>query len=304
MQGEVLEGLARAEKWLPCKYFYDAVGSELFERICELPEYYLTRTELGILELHVAEMAAALGPRVRLVEFGSGSSTKTRLLLDRLQAPAAYVPVDLAADMLARSTAALRARYPALGVLPLCCDYTEGLALPPAPPGTARTVCYFPGSTIGNFTDAEAEAFLHGIARVCGHDGGLLLGADLEKDLAVLLPAYADASGVTAAFNKNLLRRVNVELGADFALDAFEHRSIWNGRESRIEMQLISRAPQTAHVAGVAVPFRAAEVLTTEYSHKYTLAGLAELAGRAGFAVEKVWTDARAWFAVLLLRVR
>jgi dimethylhistidine N-methyltransferase len=299
---DVVHGLLRPQKQIACKYFYDAAGSQLFERICELPEYYLTRTELEIMTGAADVIAAALGSRTRLVEFGSGSSTKTRLLLDRLAAPAAYVPVDISAHALDAAVAALRRAYPRLVIEPRSCDYTQPFALPPAPAGTERTVCYFPGSTIGNFTDGEAVAFLRRVAGVCGPRGGLLVGVDLQKDLGVLLPAYDDAQGVTAAFNKNLLVRLVRELGAEIDCDRFEHRAIWNGAAGRIEMQLVSRCEQAMRIGGLSIPFRRGEILTTEYSHKYTLPGFAAVAARGGFAVERVWTDRRRWFSVQLLR--
>ncbi len=304
MRNEVLAGLARSSKHLPCKFFYDGAGSDLFERICELPEYYLTRTELQILRSGMAEICAALGRHVRLVEFGSGSSIKTQLLLEHLDAPAVYVPMDISPAMLSAAVATLRARHPRLAIEPVCCDYAEPFALPPAPAGTARTVCYFPGSTIGNFTPEEAEGFLRRIATVCGPGGLLLIGVDLRKDVGVLLPAYNDAAGVTARFNENLLRHVARTLGADLDPLAFEHRAIWNGVDGRIEMQLISRIHQTASIGDFAVTFRRGEIVTTEYSHKYTPDGFAALAQRGGFDVDRVWTDARGWFSVQLLRAR
>lgn len=304
LRNEVLAGLARAEKFLPCKLFYDAAGSELFERICALPEYYLTRTETSIMTAAVAEICAALGPRVRLVEFGSGSSTKTRMLLDHLQQPTEYVPVDIAGDMLQQASAELRRRYPRLLVSPLRRDYVHAFALPPAPADTAATVCYFPGSTIGNFTRDEAVDFLRRVASVCGRGGRLLVGVDLQKDLSVLLPAYNDAAGVTAEFNKNALRHMQREHGFEVDPDAFQHRAIWNGRHGRIEMQLVSLGAQVLRTGSVEVGFRAGEILTTEYSHKYTLAGFAELAATGGFDVERVWTDPQRWFSVQLLVAR
>ncbi len=304
MLAEVLAGLERPDRLLPCKYFYDQHGSALFERICELPEYYLTRTELALMRREAGAMADALGERVRLVEFGSGSSTKTRLLLDALRRPAAYVPVDLAADQLAAACDELRARYPGLPVQPVCADYSGPFVLPAAPAGAGATVCYFPGSTIGNFTADEAAAFLRRVAALVGAGGMLLVGADLRKDVGVLLPAYDDGEGVTAAFNHNLLRRANAELGADFVIGQFAHRAIWNGLAGRIEMQLVSRCAQTVRIGAREFPFRRGEILTTEYSHKYTLPGFAQIAAAGGFAVERVWTDDRQWFSVQLLRAR
>lgn len=297
----MLAGLSAPDKALPCKYFYDAAGSELFERICELPEYYVTRTELELMREHVAAMAAALGPRVRLVEFGSGAGIKTRLLLDAMAMPAGYIAVDISPTMLDLTVATLRARHPGLSVLPVCADYTEPFVLPAAPSATRRTVCYFPGSTVGNLTDGEAVQFLQRVRELVGGEGGLLLGFDLRKDVAVLVPAYNDAAGVTAAFNRNLLVRCNLELGADFVPEQFEHRAIWNGRDGRIEMQLVATSPQQVRIGAHRFVFRAGEVLLTEYSHKYTVAGFAALAARAGFDVAETWTDARGWFAVQLL---
>src|SRR5512134_720665 len=212
---DVLAGLTRPQKTLPCKYFYDERGSALFERICQLPEYYPTRTELGILRRHAGAMAAALGPRCLLVEYGSGSSTKTTLLLERLEEPTAYVPIDISREHLLRAAAALSARHPRLAVRPVCADFTRPFALPKLP-GALRRAAFFPGSTIGNFGPAEARKFLAQVAEQCGSGGLLLIGVDLRKPREILEPAYDDAEGVTAEFNRNLLRRINRELGADF----------------------------------------------------------------------------------------
>jgi dimethylhistidine N-methyltransferase len=298
---DVLDGLTRPHKTLPCKYFYDERGSALFERICELPEYYPTRTELGILRRHAGAMAAALGPRCLLVEYGSGSSTKTQLLLERLVRPAGYVPVDISREHLLRSAAALSARHPGLRVIPVCADFTQPFALPRVP-GALRRAAYFPGSTIGNFAAAEARKFLTQVAEQCGSGGALLIGADLRKPRAILEPAYDDARGVTAEFNRNLLRRINRELGADFDCAAFDHRAFWNAAEGRVEMHLVSRRDQVVELAGRRIPFARGESIHTESSHKYDLAGFAELARSAGFEVERVWTDDAALFSVQLLR--
>ena len=299
---DVLEGLTRSAKTLPCKYFYDARGSALFDRICTLPEYYPTRTELAILRRHAGAMAAAIGPRCLLVEYGSGSSTKTRLLLDRLADPAAYVPVDISREHLLQSAAALAAHYPRLRVIPVCADFTRPFALPDVP-DAARAVGYFPGSTIGNFAPADARKFLADVAEQCGPGGALLIGVDLTKPRSVLEPAYDDARGVTAEFNRNLLRRANRELGADFDLAAFDHRAFWNASLGRVEMHLVSRRDQVVRIAGQAIPFAKGESIHTENSHKYELAGFAALAAAAGFTVERVWTDDAELFSVQLLRV-
>jgi dimethylhistidine N-methyltransferase len=300
---DVLRGLAAPQKSLPCKYFYDAAGSELFEEITRLDEYYPTRTELAIMERHAAEMAALLGERCLLVEYGSGSSTKTRLLLDQLCDPVAYVPVDLAAEQLGRSARALAADYPAVEVLPLLADFTCPLRLPVPRRRAARRVVYFPGSTIGNFAGEEAVALLRRTARLCGRNGGLLLGADLRKDVAILEPAYNDRRGVTAAFNLNLLARINRELGGDFVLEQFEHWAFFNATAGRIEMHLVSRCDQWVRVAGAAFSFAAGETIHTENSYKYTFTELHDLAAAGGFAPPRVWTDDGQLFSVLFCPV-
>jgi dimethylhistidine N-methyltransferase len=298
MRGEVWAGLAAPRKTLPCKWLYDARGSALFERICELPEYYPTRTELAILEAHAGEMAERLGARCLLVEYGSGSSRKTRLLLDCLVEPAGYVPIDISRAALAASAHALAEAYPALEVLPVCADYAEPIELPrPRRPAERRAV-FFPGSTIGNFTPPEAQRFLARMARAAGADGGILIGADLRKDPAILEAAYDDAAGVTAAFDRNLLVRINRELGADFPVERFRHRSVWNDGDGRVEMHLVSLDACEVTVAGRRFGFAAGETIHTENSYKYTLAGFARLAAGAGLAVRRVWTDPRGWFSV------
>jgi dimethylhistidine N-methyltransferase len=301
--GEVLRGLASPDKTLPCKLFYDARGSELFEQICTLDEYYPTRTELGILQEYGRQMAALIGPRVRLAELGSGSSTKTRLLLDRLADPAAYVPIDISRVQLLEAATALAADYPDLPVLAVCADYTQPFELPEPPTPAARTVAFFPGSTIGNLEPPDAARFLRRIAKWCGRGGGLLLGVDLKKDRAILEPAYDDSRGVTAAFNLNLLERINRELGADFQLDGFRHRAVYNDDRGRIEMHLDSLRPQTVHLLGHDVHFAEGETIDTEHSYKYDVEVFERLAGRTGFEMVRVWTDPRRLFGVLYLTV-
>lgn len=303
MREEILEGLRAPRKTLPCKYFYDARGSQLFEQICDLPEYYLTRTELAIMETHAADMAAALGPRILLVEPGSGSSVKTRLLLDKLSEPRAYVPVDISREHLVHAADRLNRRYPALEVLPVCADFSQPFALPAPHRAAARTVIYFPGSTIGNFEPATAVQLLEWLRRLAGRDGGLLIGVDLQKDPAILERAYNDAAGVTAAFNLNLLRRLNSELDSDFDLSRFRHRAVYNRAEGRIEMHLVSLNNQAVTIADETIRFRADEIVVTEYSYKHTLPGFAALAVQAGWSVQKVWTDDRRWFSVQYLTV-
>ncbi len=301
---DVLDGLSRTPKALPSKYFYDARGSELFERITELPEYYPTRTELAILEAHAGEMAAAVGPGAVLIEYGSGSSRKIRLLLDRLAEPAAYVPVDISAEHLRAAADEVRRDYPGLRVEPVAADYTsDRFALPDDPERRRKRVVVFPGSTIGNFDREDAAAFLGHIAGVVGPGGGLLIGVDLKKDPALLLPAYDDAAGVTAAFNRNVLHHINAALGADFEPEAFEHRAVWDEAEGRVEMHLVSRRPQEVSVGGRTFRFAAGDAIHTESSHKYTLDGFAELAAGAGFRPLHCWTDADGLFSVQYLEV-
>ncbi len=295
---DVLAGLSRPDKHLPCKYFYDERGSQLFELICELPEYYPTRCELAILEAHAGAMADCLGPGLVLVEYGSGSSRKTRLLLDRLARPRAYVPVDISREHLLASARRLAADYPTLAVVPLCSDFTQSFRLPASVPAAGRRAVYFSGSTIGNFGPTEAVALLRRIAELVGPGGGLLIGADLKKDRAILEPAYDDAQGVTAAFNLNLLARINRELAGDFVLDRFRHRAFYNEPHGRIEMHLVSLEAQTVRVADQSFRLARDETICTEYSHKYSLADFAELARAAGLQVHAVWTDPAGLFSV------
>lgn len=298
---DVLAGLRRSPRSIPSKYLYDERGSQLFERICELEEYYPTRTELAITRKHLTEIADCLGPRCLLVEYGSGSSLKTRILLDRLEDPAGYVPIDISREHLARSAAELDAAYPNLDVLPVCADYTGDYDLPRPRRPARHVVVYFPGSTIGNFTPPAARDFLAHVAEVCGPGGGLLIGVDLVKDRETLERAYDDAEGVTAAFNRNLLARANRELGADFDLDAFAHVALWNGELGRIEMHLESLRDQEVRVAGERLRFRAGERIHTENSYKYELEQFAALAGSAGLGLVEVWTDPERLFSVQYL---
>ena len=299
---EVLRGLGGSAKSLPCKYFYDEVGSRLFERICELEEYYLTRTELRIMRRWGPAMARQVGPHARLVEPGSGSGQKTRLLLALLEDPVAYVPIDISREYLLDSSKEIAEEFPGVRVQPLCADYTGDLTLPPVPDEAETTLVYYPGSTIGNFDPDQARAFLGRLRRMAGSDGVVLIGVDLNKDPAVLLAAYDDAEGVTAEFNLNLLVRINRELGADFDPRAFAHRAVYEERPSRVVIQLVSRVDQTVTVAGSTFEFAAGEAITTEHSHKPSVEDFARLARSAGLAVHEVWTDERDYFSVQLLR--
>jgi dimethylhistidine N-methyltransferase len=300
---EVLRGLRSPQKELPCKLFYDKFGSELFERITVLDEYYPTRTEQRIMRAFGAEMAAALGPACVLIEYGSGSSVKTRLLLDHLQDPAGYVPIEISREQLRESASALATAYPGLQVVPVCADYTAHIQLPSTVPVGKRRIAYYPGSTIGNFTPEDARRFLMKIADVCGPEGGLLVGVDLKKDPLMLHRAYNDALGVTATFNLNILARLNRELRADFALDQYRHYAFYNPVFARVEMHLVSLRSQTVHVADVAIPFERGESIWTEASYKYNPAEFAALAASAGWRVDQFWTDDRGLFSVQYLTV-
>ena len=304
---DVLDGLTATPKTLPSKYFYDAEGSRLFDAITRLAAYYPTRVERAILTTHAAEIAAALGEETAMIEYGSGSSDKSRILLDALNGTryrlAAYVPIDISPTALEEAAARLGARYPGLPVHPVAADYTQPFGLPELPPHRRRVV-FFPGSTVGNFSTEQAEAFFRQAASVAGPGGALLIGADQApgptKPVEALLHAYDDPEGVTAAFNRNLLVRINRELGADIDLDAFAHEARWNAETCRIEMHLRSLRDQTAHVCGQAVSFRTDETIHTENSHKYGPDRLAALAAPAGFTRVARWTDPEAWFAVEL----
>jgi dimethylhistidine N-methyltransferase len=287
-RSDVLEGLSADEKHLSPKYFYDELGSKLFDRITDLPEYYLTRTELAIMDASMGEIAASVGPRARVIEFGSGSGLKTRKLLAGLIEPDAYVPVEISRSHLLGAAQAIADDFPGIEVLPVCADFTRPFELPTPTLPAERNLVYFPGSTIGNFPVREAAALLEVMRTEAGSGGALLIGVDLRKDRGILEAAYNDAAGVTAEFNLNLLRRINTEIGADFDLERFEHRAVWNDDAGRIEMHLHSTIDQAVSVEGESFSFVAGESIVTEYSHKYDLDEFAKLAGNAGFSVAKV----------------
>jgi len=296
---DVLEGLSRPRKRLPSKYFYDAIGSKLFDRITALEEYYPTRTELSILRKHAAAMAARCGPNCALIELGAGSLTKVRWLLDRLVQPAAYLPVDVSGEHLQRAAKELANDYPKLDVRAVVADFAHPFVLPALP--AERRVAYFPGSTIGNFDPPEADALLRRIVRLVGPGGGLLLGIDLQKDIGVLEAAYNDARGITAEFNRNLLARLHRELGADINIAAFRHRAFYNRELHRIEMHLVSMHEQRVTVGGRTFGFRNGETIHTENSYKCDLAEFGRRAAASGLRVDEVWTDSRRFFAVLYM---
>lgn len=300
---EVIQGLSKTQKTLPCKYFYDERGSLLFDKICDLDEYYPTRTELRIMQKHAEDIVEHLGSRCLLIEFGSGSSLKTRTLLDHMREPAAYVPVDISREHLMKSVQSLAEAYPQVEILPVCADFHEVFDVPEPQRAPHRRVVYNPGSTIGNCTPDEAVVMLGGVAELCGEGGGLLIGVDLKKDIAILERAYNDKQGVTAAFNLNILRRINSELDADFELDDFRHKAIYNEALGRVEMHLISKHKQTVTIRGERIEFEAGESIHTENSHKYHHDDFVQLATQAGWSPQRVWVDEQQLFSVHYLTV-
>ncbi|TVR61468.1 MAG: L-histidine N(alpha)-methyltransferase [Gemmatimonadales bacterium] len=310
---EVRTTLSGSPRSLPCRFFYDAEGARLFEEITRLEEYYPTRAETEILGGCAAEVARVVGPRARMVEFGSGSGEKTWLVLDELESPSAYVPVDIAREQLVEFAARVRRRLPGLEVLPVVTDYTRLSELPWPETEAGATLAFFPGSTVGNLDPEDARTFLARVARSLGSGEFFLIGVDLVKDPDRLERAYNDARGVTAAFNLNILRHLNTRLGSDFDPDGFRHRAIWNAEHSRIEMHLVSQrdqvvslGPRAAHgrPSALEIVFGEGEVIVTEYSYKYGLDDFRTVAREAGYGTVSAWTDARGDFSVHLLEVR
>lgn len=295
---ELVAGLALAQKTISPKYFYDKRGSKLFDQICNLPEYYPTRTELAIMKAFAGQMAKRVGPQASLIEFGSGSSLKIRILLQHLVELAAYVPVDISKEHLVAAADAIAADFPDIEVLPVAADFTHPFELPNPKTMPLRNVVYFPGSTIGNFSPQGALELLEVMHHEAGADGGLLIGIDLQKDPVVIERAYNDSSSITAAFNLNVLRRLNHEFGANFDLRAYRHQAVYNEDAGRIEMYLVSERDQSFRVGGRVFAIAEGERILTEHSHKYTIDGFAELAAAAGFTLEANWTDANRMFAV------
>ena len=296
---DILAGLTAPQKRLSPKYLYDERGSQLFDEICTLPEYYQTRTELGLLRAHGEEIGALAGPCVNVVELGAGSSRKAQLLLESLEAPERYFPVDISAEYLKQQAAEVAAAFPRLRVYPVAGDFTQPFALP-CSIARANTLVFFPGSTIGNLSRVRAAALLASLAERLG--GALLIGVDVCRDPAVLRPAYNDSRGVTAAFNLNVLARLNRELAANFDLESFSHEAVYDERHGRIEMRLVSRRSHVATVAGVPIAFRAGEHIVSEHSHKYTKEEMGTMAQAAGWRIERCWTDAAERFSVCFLR--
>ncbi|RUL66380.1 L-histidine N(alpha)-methyltransferase [Dyella dinghuensis] len=294
----VQRGLRAQPKRLPSWLFYDEKGSELFEQICEQPEYYLTRAEIALLREHATDIANVLGPDVRLVEYGSGHAIKTRLLLEHLQTPVSWVPIEISSEPLRISMHNMEQVFPQLPIQPLSTDFTRPLRLPVPPRMPGRTVIYFPGSTIGNFEERDAAQLLRKMRGEMGDNGGILVGADLKKDKKVIEAAYNDAAGVTAAFTLNMLTRLNRELGCNFELSGFRHRAHYNAMIGRIETHILSKREQRVRVGRMQVLFREDEAMQVEYSCKYSLEDFAELAASAGLAVQHVWTDPEGLFSL------
>ena len=294
----LIAGLSRRQKAISPKYFYDETGSQLFEQITALPEYYLTDAELEIMREHVDDMAALIGAQASLIEYGSGSSLKTRILLEHLDDLAAYVPVDISEEHLYASAQKIRGEFPDLAVHPVVADFTRPFELPTPAIMPVKNVVYFPGSTIGNFEYADAMELLRVMFGEAGAGGALLIGLDLQKDPAIIDRAYNDAKGVTAEFNLNMLRHLNREHGANFDLDAFEHRAEYDEEQGRVVLELVSQKEQTVEIGDTEIEIADGEAILTEYSHKYTLDGFARMAHDAGFEVLEVWTDPDELFSV------
>ena len=304
LTNEALEGLRKSPKQLSPVWFYDEEGSCLFDSICDLPEYYLTRTEMQIMSEYAGEMAQLIGPNAALIEFGSGSSDKTRVLIDKLESLSCYVPIDISRDYLFEAAGLLARDYPHLRISPVCADFTQPFDLPVHIAAAQRRIVYFPGSTLGNFETDAARRLLTTMRTIIGRKGAVLIGIDLKKDRDVLERAYNDAAGVTAEFNLNALRHINRELGADFDVDAFEHSALWVEDMSRIEMHLVSTRDQEVHLGDETVNIRRGEHLRTECCHKYTLEGFAQLAASADLDVTHVWTDDERKFSVQMLEAK
>lgn len=300
---DVLTGLSRRQKELPCKYFYDERGSRLFERICEVEEYYPTRVEIAILAEHAQEMAAALGTGALLIEPGAGNGIKTRILLEHMREPAGYIPIDISAEHLAATARSMALSFPHLEILPVYADFLGEIELPVCGNSVSRRVVFFPGSTIGNLIPQQAVGFLEWIRSLCGKGGALLIGVDLEKDPAILERAYNDRAGVTAEFNLNLLHRLNRELGANFHRDNFRHHAFYNPQHGRVEMHLVSLVRQSVRIANVEILFEKNETIHTECCYKYSLEGFRTLAASAGLEAQRVWTDSRRFFSVQYLTI-
>jgi len=304
MLAEVIDGLSSHPRTLPCKYFYDARGSALFDQICELEEYYPTRTEISILKQHAAEISQTIGPSALVVEPGSGNSRKVRLLLDALESPAGYVPLDISGEHLVEAADKLADDYTDLPIWPVCADFNQSIAVPKEASDAGRRLLFFPGSTIGNFGEQDRQALLERFAQLCRPGGGqLLIGIDLIKDTKRLEQAYDDKRGVTAAFNRNLLTHINRALDANFAVDQFTHRALFNRAHARVEMHLVSETDQAVDIQGQHFAFKAGETIQTENSYKFSVESFAENASHAGWQFERSWADSENLFSLMLFSV-
>ena len=304
MLAEVTEGLSSQPSTLPCKYFYDARGSALFDQICEVEEYYPTRTEISILRNHAAEISQAIGPDALVIEPGSGNSHKVRLLLDALKSPVGYVPLDISGEHLVKAAEKLAGEYNDLPIWPVCADFNQSIAVPQEAANAGRRLLFFPGSTIGNFGEQDRQALLERFAQLCRPGGGqLLIGIDLIKDTKRLEQAYDDKRGVTAAFNRNLLTHINRALDANFAVDQFTHRALFNRAHARVEMHLVSETDQTVDIQGQHFAFKAGETIQTENSYKFSVEGFSENASQAGWQFERSWSDSENLFSLMLFSV-
>jgi dimethylhistidine N-methyltransferase len=295
---EIMAGLRQAEKMISPKYFYDERGSQLFDAITHLPEYYPTETEFSILHDNIDELADLVGKQASLIEYGSGSSRKTRILLEHLRELAVYVPVDISEDHLIISATALRSEFPGLEILPVVADFTKPFGLPNPAVMPLRNIVYFPGSTIGNFARDDAQDLLGFMHEEAGENGAMLIGVDLQKDPEIIELAYNDSAGETAEFNLNMLTHLNREFGFDFDVDAYSHSARYDRAQGRMVIELISDRDQVVTNGNETVDVADGEAILTEYSHKYTLEGFAAMANAAGFEVQKVWTDADQLFSV------
>jgi dimethylhistidine N-methyltransferase len=302
-KAEIVEGLMAPQKQISPKYLYDERGSRLFDEICNLPEYYPTRTEHEIMRAHLPEIAELVGPKAAVIELGAGSNAKAQLLLRHLEHPLAYVPVEISGEYLADQAAGLQAEFPELSVRPVVADFTRPFDLPDHRETPARNLVFFPGSTIGNFTRPNASRLLEVMRCEAKPGGALLIGVDLIKDIDVVLAAYNDSRGVTAAFNLNALKHLNETVGADFELDQFEHEAIYDEAHHRIEMRLVSLKPQSVEIAGDRIAFDEGEHIVTEYSHKYSVDTFRSLAGEAGWSCDSLWVDDKRLFSVHYLTV-
>lgn len=298
---EIVAGLSAQKKQISPKYFYDERGSQLFDEITRLPEYYLTSTELGIMRDNIDEIVTRVGKQASLIEFGSGSSLKTRVLLEHLSELAAYVPVDISDEHLHASADEIRKEFPHIDILPVVADFTQPFDLPTPRVMPIKNVVYFPGSTIGNFEHAMAMEVLRVMYHEAGKSGALLIGVDLQKDPQIIEDAYNDTAGVTAQFNLNMLQHLNRDYGANFDVSAFEHRATYDMEQGRVVFELVSQVDQTFRIADTAFDIASGETILTEYSHKYTLDGFASMANEVGFSVEKAWIDANQLFSVQFL---